>query len=133
MLKCSKITVWIRFKSIIIQLQGENGIERLDVSIKEKDSDNTELLWSLNAIYSHEIWEEGRVHFKSKSTEKTYEYAVWISKILLLYNLILSWIIGFLSLGHNIFFTEVRKNLRKICTGRRRLHCFSIKWVSQDY
>ena len=79
MLKCSKITVWILFKSII-QLQGENGIERLDVSIKEKDSDNTELLWSLNAIYSHEIWEEGRVHFKSKSTEKTYEYAVWIMK-----------------------------------------------------
>ena len=111
MLKCSKIAVWIRIKSII-QLQGENGIERLDVSIKEKDSDNTELLWSLNAIYSHEIWEEGRVHFKSKSTEKTYEYAVWISKILLLYNLILSWIMGFLSLGHNICFIKVRKHLK---------------------
>ena len=71
---------WIRFKSII-QLQGENGIERLDLSLK--DSDHTELLWSLNAIYSREIWEEGRVHFKSKSTAKTYEYAVWIFKIIL--------------------------------------------------
>ena len=65
-----------QIKKIIIQLQGENGIERLDLGIKEKDSDNVELIWSLNQIYSRDIWEEGRVHFKSKSTEKTYEYAV---------------------------------------------------------
>ena len=65
-----------QIKKIIIQLQGENGIERLDLGIKEKDSDNVELIWSLNQIYSRDIWEEGRVHFKSKSTAKTYEYAV---------------------------------------------------------
>ena len=104
---------WIRYKSII-QLQGENGIDRLDLGLKEKDSDIVELLWSLNAIYSREIWEEGRVHLKSKSTEKTYEYAVWIMKSFLYTISFEVELWKFLYLEHNICFIKVHKNLRKI-------------------
>ena len=62
---------------IFFVFQRSDGIERFDIGISEKDTDNFDLLWSLNSEwFEGNMWLEGRVHFKSKSSEKTYEYAV---------------------------------------------------------